>query len=549
MKNFTCTLLLLFSFSLVNSQIDLTPAQWQEDLRFLQEKVHDDYSTLFRKITAEEFDAAVDNLHKEIPKLSDDEVVIRLKELVALFGYGHTSMSIINWSGKNKTGFGQLPLQMYWFSDGLYIQGIHKKYQDQLGAKVLKIGKLTAEEAMEAVRPVVSAENESFFKAYGVYYLAIPEVLKAKGIVDSDKKVPFLLEKDGREQWVDLEPMAIEKYPLKYNFIQQQGDWLDARNTADTPLWLKKLDRIYFYEYLPESKTLYVRHSQIQDDPQQTIPQFYDEVFDFAENNEVDKLVLDFRLNGGGNNYKNKPIVTGIIKTKKINQPGKLFVIIGRYTYSACQNLVNELDNYTNAVFVGEPTAENINFLGDNRAETLPNSQLSVRLSFAWWQDKPQWENAEWTTPRLAAELSFDDYVNNHDPAMEAIMEYKHEAPIVERMEAMYRKGEVEQLKKMVSDYINDPKHKYNDIEARVNSFGYQLINNKNYEEAINVFTLNTEFFPQSPNAWDSLAESYWRAGNKEKARELYQKAISLDPDGRIGDNARNMLKQMEKGH
>ncbi len=32
-------------------------------------------------------------------------------------------------------------------------------------------------------------------------------------------------------------------------------------------------------------------------------------------------MVLDVRLNGGGNNYLNKPVVTGIIESKKINQP------------------------------------------------------------------------------------------------------------------------------------------------------------------------------------------------------------------------------------
>ena len=48
-----------------------------------------------------------------------------------------------------------------------------------------------------------------------------------------------------------------------------------------------------------------------------------------------------------------------------------MFVIIGRRTFSACQNLVNELDNYTNAIFIGEPTAENINFYGDTRPGSL----------------------------------------------------------------------------------------------------------------------------------------------------------------------------------
>ena len=38
------------------------------------------------------------------------------------------------------------------------------------------------------------------------------------------------------------------------------------------------LDKIYYYEYLSDEKTVYVRHRQIQDDPYETIPEFYEKV-------------------------------------------------------------------------------------------------------------------------------------------------------------------------------------------------------------------------------------------------------------------------------
>ena len=160
-----------------------------------------------------------------------------------------------------------------------------------------------------------------------------------------------------------------------------------------------------------------MRQSQIQDQPGKPIPEFYNEVFEFIDNHEVQRLILDVRLNGGGNNYKNKPIVTGVIRNEKINEVGKFFVIIGRRTFSACQNLVNELHTYTNAVFVGEPTGENLNFYGDNRPVTLPNSGLRAYLSFAWWQDKPQWENEDWLAPHVSATMTFEQYRTGADPA------------------------------------------------------------------------------------------------------------------------------------
>ncbi len=59
---------------------------------------------------------------------------------------------------------------------------------------------------------------------------------------------------------------------------------------------------------------------------------------------------------------------------------------------------------------------------------------------------------------------------------------------------------------------------------------------------------MNTQLFPESANAWDSLAEAYWKAGAIDKAKEYYKKAVSLDPNGNIGANAMRMLKEMESG-
>ena len=59
---------------------------------------------------------------------------------------------------------------------------------------------------------------------------------------------------------------------------------------------------------------------------------------------------------------------------------------------------------------------------------------------------------------------------------------------------------------------------------------------------------MNAKFFPNSANVWDSLAEAYWKSGDKVKAEEYYKKAISLDPEGRVGENAKKMLAEM-KGH
>ncbi|RMG32181.1 MAG: tetratricopeptide repeat protein [Bacteroidetes bacterium] len=547
MKKPILLLIVLLACQFGRSQIKLPAEAWIADLQFLQQTLHKDYPFLFKKITPEQFDAAVETLQKEIPELEEHQIVAGLMRLVSSFEYGHTALRT---RGSNFS-YHQLPLNLYHFSDGIFIEGAHKDYEQILGAKVLEVEGMPVMDALKAIRPVVPAENDQFFRGYGLSYLSIPEILHAQGVSKKlSQTVRLTLEKGGQVFEQNILAVKAQGFPTAYGFSKNEGDWLCARDPHTTPHYLKNLDKIYYFEFLPEHKTLYVRHSQIQDDPAEAIPAFYKRVFDFIENHEVDKLVLDVRLNGGGNNYKNKPIVTGVIETKKINQPGKFFVVIGRRTFSACQNLVNELENYTQAIFVGEPTAENINFYGDNRQVVLPNSKLPVYLSFAWWQDKPQWENDNWLAPHLAVEMSFEDYRSNKDPVLEAALNFSDENFILDPMEylqQLFMAGELEKLEAEAAKMANDPRYRFVNFEEQVNRTGYNLLNNNQVKEAIYVFSLNVKTFPNSANCWDSLAEAYWKANQTEKAIEYYNKAIQLDPNGTVGEHARDMLRQIKK--
>jgi hypothetical protein len=48
----------------------------------------------------------------------------------------------------------------------------------------------------------------------------------------------------------------------------------------------------------------------------------------------------------------------------------------------------------------------------------------------------------------------------------------------------------------------------YNFSEDELNTLDYQLIYKKKFKEAIRIHQLNVEAYPQSSNAYDSLAEA-----------------------------------------
>ena len=66
--------------------------------------------------------------------------------------------------------------------------------------------------------------------------------------------------------------------------------------------------------------------------------------------------------------------------------------------------------------------------------------------------------------------------------------------------------------------------------EGQLNALGYAVMNHGKTAEALAIFKLNCEQFPESSNAWDSLGDAYAQLGDVEKARQSYGRAVELDP-------------------
>lgn len=82
--------------------------------------------------------------------------------------------------------------------------------------------------------------------------------------------------------------------------------------------------------------------------------------------------------------------------------------------------------------------------------------------------------------------------------------------------------------------------------EPSLNNFGYTLMENNDAAGAIQIFKLNAETFPDSSNAWDSLAEAYLKTGDTKKAQENYEKALSRDPNNQSAKGALKKIKESQ---
>jgi len=505
-----------------------TPAeavQWREDLHYLAQQAPQVHKSLFHSMTREEFESTVKNLDQRIPALSRNQTIVELTRLVAMIGDGHTYIDL----QEPPTSFRHYPVRLYWFPDGLYVVSADKEYSSIAGGRVVKLGRTSGQNAYQAVSNVVPHDNEFQLKWLTPFYMCLAEVLDGLNLVDDLEAVPLIVEKNGMQATVVLKPEAGPSSP--HNGWVLPANWVDARDpNSPTPLWLKDPANKYWFEYLKDSRTLYVQFNQVGQKDDETIEAFFKRVMAFADANPVDRFVLDERLNGGGNNYLLRPIIHGFIRSDKVNQPGKLFTIIGRQTFSAAMNCVNRMKLNTNTLFVGEPTASSPNSYGDNAPVVLPHSKLMVRLSTLWWQDMDPRDRRLWQAPDLSTELTFTDYRAGRDPAMEAILGYKAGPGIAELVRTAANKNDYATAKEALSRFIKDPLHKYATVESDINQLGYEFMRAKKLDQALLVLKLNVEAYPSSANTWDSLGEVYMDRGEKELAIQNYAKSLELNP-------------------
>ena len=81
----------------------------------------------------------------------------------------------------------------------------------------------------------------------------------------------------------------------------------------------------------------------------------------------------------------------------------------------------------------------------------------------------------------------------------------------------------------------------YNVSESEINSFGYELMNANKKEEALKIFELNTELYPNGYNTFDSYGECLLKNNKKDEALKAYKRSLDLNPKNA---NAKKILDE-----
>ncbi len=377
--------------------------KWLADIEFLSEQLPKKHKNLFFKVEKEDFLSNVRSIKEKIPSLTDDEMIVEVSKLLASVGDAHTSF-LFDTKGK-------YPFVYYYFNDGIYIIDSLPEYSEFIGYKLIGVNEKSIEEIRKLFLPIISHENEVWFKHKFARYLVFPEFLNGLNITDSETAKFILIDKNGNKKSVEVKATPFKNSDLVNRNIDK----------SERMLYLKNSDKNYWYEFLEDDKLLYFQYNVCYNMKGKSFLDFNKELFEFIDNNTINKLVIDLRNNVGGSTPVLDPFFVELKKRESLDHPHKLFVIVGRRTFSsAIANTLN-FENETNATFIGEPTGAKPNHYGE--VQFLELSNTNTKVSYSTKYIKISNEDLDSFVPDIIVEPNPDDYFNNIDSVMQRILE------------------------------------------------------------------------------------------------------------------------------
>lgn len=383
--------------------------RWLEDINYLSSELPQKHKNLFFQKSKVDFFKEIADLKADIDSLNDYEVKLQIAKIVASIRDAHTSVPLpINLL---------LPIELYWFSDGIYVISSPLEYMDILHRKIIKVNEIAIEEVINVLSSIISFENEAYLKSQLPKYLPAIELLYDLGLVNDIDSLELTYEDENK----NIRTLEIKSLPLRESKEKLSLIKYDLVHSSNLPIYKRNSDKYYWFLYIDTSNIVYFKYNACRDMLPTDAVTFCKELMQFIEENVVEKLIIDLRNNFGGNSLLLDDFIEYIKHCDKINKKGNIFVIVGRETFSSALLNAFSLKENTSAIFLGEPTGGKPNCYGEVERFSLKNSGLTVCYSTKYYRIIEDDTLASFL-PDVDIELSIQNYVNNTDPYFEYII-------------------------------------------------------------------------------------------------------------------------------
>lgn len=401
---------------------EIETEDWITDINFLKYELQKKHINLFSKLTKSEFEKDIDKIISHLDSDTDLETAMKLNQLLAKIGDSHTTVNISKFIKTNKI----IPIGFSWFDNDIHVLSTSKNNYEILDKKLIAINNFEINLIIDSLKTIFPNDNKATIKNN------VPKILNKRKILEyfgfakpTDTIYNVTVENNsGVESTVKV---YLEKYERK-NKIVTKIDGL-------RPFYIEGKGKIFKEKYYKEDKIYYIQYNKciskeslikegriLEAEKYPSFNEFQEKLLKTINSKDIDKLIFDMRFNSGGNSSIITNFIKEIVKNKSINVKGKLFVVIGKKTYSSA--ILNTLDfiNHTNALIIGEETAGKPNHFGNVKSFYLPYSNMKVNFSTKYFNRYKK--NINTLKPDIEVVRTFSDYKNGIDPILEFVKNY-----------------------------------------------------------------------------------------------------------------------------
>lgn len=362
-------------------------------------------------------------LAADADQLSDGAYFIRTRQALAWFKDGHTTLLPFEFTGGVPAPMAHgpfalsLPIGVRVFHDGAYVTSAKDEGASLLGARITHIGSM---DTIALTRGWATnwPGNDAWAHRWAGTMVS-PAFLQALGAVNNPSE-PIRVEAvlGQRRVHAALRPRpdgSADRQPLQRTKTQVEL-WSDAAGQAASGNFVRRVD-----------EAIYVSCDELGMDTQ-PFGTFTHACFQAMEDAAPDRLVIDLRRNGGGNNYLFEALRKHVERSR-FNRPGALYVMISPRTFSAAQNATNRLERETFALFVGEPSGGAPNHFGDGQVSAGAATGITSLISTLPWFDSYPQDQRVWVMPDLPSPQLFEDWRDGADPTLQIALTHTGDAP------------------------------------------------------------------------------------------------------------------------
>ena len=494
----------------------------------------------FARVGRRQFSIELDELRRDLPRLDDAGVTVRLMQLVASLQDGHTQLE-----PAHDPAFARwFPVRFYAFPSGLYVTAVDRPHRAIAGARVLRIGAVSAEQALDRARSVMGADN-AWGSRENSFALSNATMLCALGVTDDPGVMTLDVDAGGRRQTVRLEAVHAadgsfdgrfrgEMFPP---FREDSIDWVTAFDgraprafrMRDSRLPLHLRYRLhYFFERVDGG--LYAQINFMANADSLSFAGFTDGLFAAFDRQPARKLIIDLRYNSGGNGDLAAGFAAALAARARQPRWEQVYVLLGPKTFSAAIMLAHAIvAAVPEAVTVGEPSGAGWNSFGDPMEFAIAGTGLRLSVSTLYHQLARFDDVRPYIPINLPVVMTAADYFAGRDAALDLILGSGDTRAITTILRV---------AGPAAARRVYDARHaRYATLpwwepvsERDVNQLGYDFLAQGDRDRAVGTFALNADAFPASWNAWDSLGEALAAAGRGSEARAAYQRSVVLNP-------------------